>query len=50
MTKPITFNYQDYLKALERIKELEEEVEHWKDIANTQRIRLRILEADKSPE
>ena len=48
MEKPIVFNYQDYVKALERIEELEAEIEYWKEVANQQRIRLRILEGDKN--
>ena len=45
--KPMVFNYQDYVAALDRIKELEGELEGWKEIANSQRIKIRILEGDK---
>lgn len=48
--KPTVFNYQDYVEALNRINELEAELELWKEIANQQRIRLRILEEDKKDE
>lgn len=47
MEKPTVFNYQEHVKALERIEELEAELEYWKEVANQQRIRLRILEGDK---
>lgn len=46
--KPTVFNYQDYVAALNRIKELEGELEGWKEIANTQRIKIRILEGEKN--
>ena len=48
--KPTVFNYQDYVAAVDRIKELEGELEGWKEIANTQRIKIRILEGDKNNE
>lgn len=48
--KPTVFNYQDYVDALDRIKEVEAELEYWKEVANQQRIRLRILEGDKNNE
>lgn len=48
--KPTVFNYQDYVNARSRIEELEAEIEYWKEIANQQRIRLRILEEDKKDE
>lgn len=51
------FNYQEHVKALERIEELEAKVEkleadieYWQEYANQQRIRLRILEGDKKNE
>lgn len=57
MEKPLAFNYQEYVKALERIEKLEAKVEkleadieYWKEYANQQRIRLRILEGDKKNE
>lgn len=48
MEKPVAFNYQDFVAALERIKQLEAELEGWKEVCNTQRIRIRILEGDKN--
>lgn len=57
MEKPTVFNYQDYVNAVAELNELKEdieklkaEIEHWKDVANQQRIRLRILEGDKKNE
>ncbi len=46
MGKPEMFNYQDYVKAQEKIRELEQEVEQLRrDRANLE-IRNRILRAD----
>lgn len=46
MGKPEVFNYQDYVKAQEKIRELEQEVEQLRrDRANLE-IRNRILRAD----
>lgn len=57
MTKPITFNYQDHVRALERISELEEKVQHQKDTVmklkeeNTNlKIHVRILTEDLKAE
>lgn len=57
MEKPTVFNYQEHVKALERIEELEakvekleSDIEYWQEYANQQRIRLRILEGDKKNE
>lgn len=44
--KPTAFNYRAYCEAIARIEELEAELEGWKEIANTQRIRIRILESE----
>lgn len=47
MAKPTVFNYQDFVAAMERINQLEAEAEYWKEVANQQRIKIRILEGDK---
>ena len=53
MSKPITFNYQDYVAALKRIKELEDKVEKqsWeimklKEDNTNKAIHIRILTED----
>ena len=46
MTKPIVFNYHDHEIALERIRELEAEVQRLKDDKANLEIKCRILEAD----
>ncbi len=44
--KPITFNYQDYVKAKERIRELEAKNRKLKEENTNLRIHVRILTAD----